>query len=203
VDPAVEPAVQPTEAAAAPSRRRSAGDRRAQLVAIGLELLPTTPVQELTIDEVARRAGISRSLLFHYFASKRDYYTAVTRAAADVLLEHLSPRPGVPAAEQAAGMLDRYVGWVETYRDAHLAVVRSAAAGDPWVAEVYEQTREQLVDLTLGALDLPDDPRRRQLVRSWFAFTEDLVHQWVREPTMARRELVDLLRGLLDRLLEP
>ena len=61
--------------------RRTADDRRAQLVQIGLELLPTTPVQELTIDEVARRAGISRSLLFHYFATKRDYYTAVTRAA--------------------------------------------------------------------------------------------------------------------------
>ena len=183
--------------------RRSADDRRAQLVAIGLELLPTTPVQELTIDEVARRAGISRSLLFHYFASKRDYYTAVTRAAADVLLEHLSPRPGLPADEQAAGMLDRYVGWVETYRDAHLSFVRGAAAGDPWVAEVYEETREQLVDRTLGALGLPDDPRRRQLVRAWFAFTEELVDQWVREPTTERAELVELLRAFLHRLLDP
>ena len=181
--------------------RRTADDRRAQLVAIGLELLPTTPVQELTIDEVARRAGISRSLLFHYFASKREYYTAVTRAAADLLLEHLAPRPGLPAGEQAAGMLDRYVGWVETYRDAHLSFVRGAAAGDPWVADVYEETREQLVDLTLAALGLPDDPRRRQLVRAWFAFTEDLVDQWVREPTMDRAELVELLRTVLDRLM--
>ena len=68
-------------------------DRRAQLVQIGLELLPTTPVQELTIDEVARRAGISRSLLFHYFDTKRDYYTAVTRAAADLLGSTSSPVP--------------------------------------------------------------------------------------------------------------
>src|SRR5947209_6335587 len=92
--------------------RRTADDRRAQLVQIGLELLPTTPVQELTIDEVARRAGISRSLLFHYFATKRDYYTAVTRAAADLLWEHLVPRPGTPPEEQVRGMVDRYVGWV-------------------------------------------------------------------------------------------
>src|SRR5215208_6266504 len=86
--------------------RRSADDRRAQLVQIGLELLPTTPVQELTIDEVARRAGISRSLLFHYFATKRDYYTAVTRAAADLLLEHLVPRADEPRDDRLAGMLD-------------------------------------------------------------------------------------------------
>lgn len=35
---------------------------------------------------------------------------------------------------------------------------------------------------------------------AWFAFTEDLVGQWVREPTMAREELLDLLCDVLDRL---
>ena len=187
---------------AAPGRlRRSAGDRRAQLVAIGLELLPTTPIQELTIDEVARRAGISRSLLFHYFATKRDYYTAVIRAAADLLLEHLVPGEAEPREEQVAGMLDRYVGWVETFRDAYLAMVRGASGGDPWVAPVYEETRERLVQVALTALDLPQDESRRQLVRAWFAFTETLVGQWVQEPTMTRPELLDLLTGVLDRLL--
>jgi AcrR family transcriptional regulator len=180
--------------------RRTADDRRAQLVQIGLELLPTTPVQELTIDEVARRAGISRSLLFHYFATKRDYYTAVTRAAADLRWEHLMPRPGTPAEEQVTGVLDRYVGWVETYRETHLAFVRGAAGGDPWVSEVYEETRARLVDVALGALDLPDDALRRQLILAWFAFTEELVGHWAQEPTMSRTELLTLLRDVLDRL---
>ena len=168
---------------------------------IGLELLPTTPVQELTIDEVARRAGISRSLLFHYFATKRDYYTAVTRAAADLLMEHLLPGPGTPGGEeQVPGMLDRYVGWVETFRETHLAFVRGAAGGDPWVAEVYEETRGRLVEVALRALDLPDDALRRQLVLAWFAFTEDLVGSWAQNPTMTRPELLTLLRDVLDRL---
>ena len=168
---------------------------------IGLELLPTTPVQELTIDEVARRAGISRSLLFHYFATKREYYTAVTRAAADLLWSHLLPPPGTPPRERLPGMLDRYVGWVETYRETHLAFVRGAAGGDPWVSEVYEETRTRLVDVTLEALGLPDDALRRQLVLAWFAFTEDLVGQWTRDPTtMTRDELLTLLRDVLDRL---
>jgi AcrR family transcriptional regulator len=185
-----------------PRLRRSAGDRRAQLVQIGLELLPTTPVQELTIDEVARRAGISRSLLFHYFATKRDYYTAVTRAAADLLWEHLIPPQGTSPEEQVSGMLDRYVGWVETFRESHLAFVRGAAGGDPWVSEVYEETRGRLVEVALTALELPDDLRRRQLVLAWFAFTEDLVGQWVQEPTMTREELLDLLRDVLGRLVQ-
>ena len=36
---------------------------------------------------------------------------------------------------------------------------------------------------------------------AWFAFTEDLVGQWVQEPTMTRAELLALLRDVLDRLL--
>src|SRR3954454_1151042 len=162
---------QPDEVTSAPGParlRRTAGDRRAQLVQIGLELLPTTPVQELTIDEVARRAGISRSLLFHYFATKREYYTAVTRAAADLLWEHLIPAPGTSPQQRVSGMLDRYVGWVETFRETHLAFVRGAAGGDPWVSEVYEETRGRLVEVALTALGLPDDLRRRQLVLAWF-----------------------------------
>jgi AcrR family transcriptional regulator len=180
--------------------RRTADDRRAQLVGIGLELLPTTPVQDLTIDEVARRAGISRSLLFHYFATKSEYYTAVMNAAAAKLRDHVVPRPGSPPAGQLPGMLDRFLTWVETYRDSYVAFVRGAHAGDPGIAEVYEETREQLVEVALAAVPLPDGTRQRQLVRAWFAFTEDLVLQWTREPTMTRAELLQLSADVLTRL---
>jgi AcrR family transcriptional regulator len=180
--------------------RRTADDRRAQLVEIGLELLPTTPVQDLTIDEVARRAGISRSLLFHYFATKSEYYTAVMNAAALLLRDHVVPRPGTPLTGQLPGMLDRFVSWVETYRDSYVAFVRGAHAGDPDMAAVYGATREQLVEVALAAVPLPDGTRQRQLVRSWFAFTEDLVLQWTREPTMTREELLDLIVDVLTRL---
>ncbi|GAA4318387.1 TetR/AcrR family transcriptional regulator [Klenkia terrae] len=177
--------------------RRSAADRRAQLVEIGLGLLPTTPVPELTIDEVARRAGISRSLLFHYFATKADYIDAVTRAAADLLCDHVLGDAGTGAQ---AGMLDRFVEWVETYRDSYVAFVRGAVGGDPAAATVYTQARERLVDGTLAVVGLPDDPRHRQLVRSWFAFTEDLVIGWTAEPTMSRDDVLALAADVLDRI---
>ena len=193
--------------------RRSAADRRAQLVEIGLELLPTTPVQELTIDEVARRAGISRSLLFHYFASKKEYVTAVCTAAADLLCDHVlagttdglpdSPALAVPAGSPLPGhdgMLDRFVQWVELYRESYVAFVRGAVGGDPWVADVYTTARERLVDGTLATIGLPDDPRHRQLVRSWFAFTEDLVIGWTAEPAMPRAEVLALATDVLTRI---
>jgi len=180
--------------------RRTAGDRRAQLVEIGLQLLPTTPVQDLTVDEVARRAGISRSLLFHYFATKSDYYTAVLEAAAALLRDHVAPRPGTPPTGTLPAMLDRFLSWVETYRDSYVAFVRGAHAGDPEIAAVYEGTREQLVEVALAAVALEDTPHDRQLVRSWFAFAESLVLQWTQQPTMTRAELLALVTDVLTRL---
>jgi hypothetical protein len=47
-----------------------------------------------------------------------------------------------------------------------------------------------------------EDPLRRHLVRSWPAATEDLVHQWVREPATSRDELLGPPTDLLERLLD-
>ena len=80
-------------------------------------------------------------------------------------------------------MLDRYVAWVETYRETHLAFVRGAAGGDPWVSEVYEETRDPAGRRRARGARAA---RRRAAAGSWccawFAFTEDLVGQWTRDP---------------------
>ena len=66
----------------APVRRRlSASDRRRQLVGIGLAKIVETPIQDLSLDDVAAEAGISRGLLFHYFPTKTDFYRECVAAA--------------------------------------------------------------------------------------------------------------------------
>ena len=65
--------------------RLSHADRRRQLLGIGLAKLVDKPIQDLSIDEVAAEAGISRGLLFHYFPTKRDFYRACIEAAADAV----------------------------------------------------------------------------------------------------------------------
>ena len=62
-------------------RRLSADERRRQLVAIGLAKIVETPIQDLSMDDIATEAGISRGLLFHYFPTKTDFYLACIAAA--------------------------------------------------------------------------------------------------------------------------
>ena len=98
------------------NQRWTADDRRKQLVRIGLMMLRTQPIHELSIDAVAGQAGISRGLLFHYFPSKRDYYVAVISAAGRRLLRVTKPDEALPPPEQLRQMLLSFVAFITRRR---------------------------------------------------------------------------------------
>jgi AcrR family transcriptional regulator len=77
----------------AKSTRLPHDERREQLVALGLELLGRTPHDQVSIGEIARAAGISKGLLYHYFPTKSDFVVAVLRASRDELERRMAPAP--------------------------------------------------------------------------------------------------------------
>jgi AcrR family transcriptional regulator len=193
--------------------RLTAEERRKQLIGIGLRQLTERPIHELSLDEIGAEAGISRGLLFHYFPTKRDYYTAVVQAAANRLVRQTEPDPAAPPAEQLAQTLDAYLAFVERRRVPYLALFRGAAGGADYVIDIYERTRAVFVDRARRALgepgdpgDLgepgePGDPRVDLLLHGWFGFVEDTVLAWTATPMIPRAELLDILRGSLPALI--
>jgi AcrR family transcriptional regulator len=163
--------------------RLSAEDRKKQLVKIGLMMLRTTPIHELSIDAIAGQAGISRSLLFHYFPSKRDYYVAVISAAGRRLLRVTKPDGSLPPEEQLQEMLTQFVAFIARRRTAYISFVRGAAGGDDFAVEVYDETRAGLTKriLTyLGTPEVADEPTSADYLRihAWLSYTEDLAIEW-------------------------
>lgn len=183
--------------------RLSADDRRSQLIGIGLRLLVTRPIHELSIDEVAAEADISRGLLFHYFPTKRDYYVAVVRAAGNRLLTHTRvPDEGSPARRVRA-VAEGFVTFVQRRRANYVALVRAGAGGDDLVLEVFEHIRTTLADRVLEALGEAAPSRMERLaVRGWLAMAEEMALQDATDATSAE-ELTDFLVDSLDRLLAP
>jgi AcrR family transcriptional regulator len=83
--------------------RLSTDARREQLVALGIEIFSERPFDEVSIDDIAAAAGISKGLLYHYFPSKRDFYVAVIRSAADEMQVMTEPDPALEPRERLAG----------------------------------------------------------------------------------------------------
>jgi AcrR family transcriptional regulator len=180
----------PTSAGAARARM-SADDRRAQLVAVGLDLLATRPIHEMAVDEVAAEAGISRTLLFHYFPTKSDYYAAVVQAAAEkVLRPDLEPVGDTPH-ERVRGMVAGFLRAVERRRDQYVALVRGASGGDPKVLELVDAIRASLVPRWLAAAEVADaDARTVLMVRGFLASLEEVALVWDRV-SVPHDEVVD------------
>ncbi|MFI5691457.1 TetR/AcrR family transcriptional regulator [Kribbella sp. NPDC051586] len=163
--------------------RLSADDRKKQLVKIGLMMLRTKPIHELSIDAIAGQAGISRGLLFHYFPSKRDYYVAVISAAGRRLLRVTKPDESLPPEEQLREMLTQFVAFIERRRPAYISFVRGAAGGDDFAVEVYDETRAGLTKRVLtyiGTPEVADDPKSPEYLRihAWLSYAEDLAIEW-------------------------
>ncbi|MFI5526648.1 TetR/AcrR family transcriptional regulator [Streptomyces platensis] len=189
--------------------RLTPDQRREQLVGIGLEMLADRSLDELSTDEVARRAGISRGLLFHYFDSKRDFYRAVVRAACDRFTAATEPDGSLEPVAWMRSFIAGFVAYVLEHRQVYLALVRGACGSHPAVTDIVGATRETLARRVRDGqrrLGMPDAPRLALASRAWMAFAEEAVISWPAEEPGAQDELCAFIEsslvsvlGLLDR----
>src|SRR6478609_4784780 len=195
-----------------PRVRMSPDVRREQLLELGVRLLATRSVDELSIDLLAEEAGISRGLLYHYFGGKQEFHTAVVRRAADELFAVTAPDGKGSPLEQLAGSLARYVDYVAENYQGYVSLLRGAAGGHEGLREIYEDSRAALTERLFegpvaeeaASIGLTDTPTSRLLARGWAAFTEEVVLEWVRDPRgITREELLVTLSASLPGILAP
>jgi AcrR family transcriptional regulator len=156
--------------------RLSPEDRRAQLVAAGVNFLTDHTLDELTMDELARRAGVSRALLFHYFETRQGMHRAVVTTARDSLLVATTPRQDLPPRERVRDTLLRITQFVQQHRGTFYSLVRGTASGDPTVRTIVDESRELNAERLRDAfteLGMGDTTLLRVALRSWVAFAEE------------------------------
>jgi AcrR family transcriptional regulator len=181
--------------------RLSTDARREQLVALGIEIFSERPFDEVSIDDIAAAARISKGLLYHYFPSKRDFYVAVVRSAADDMQALTEPDRSLAPRERLTAALERYLEYVETHARGYATVLRAGIGSDPAVAGIVEEVRRVMAARLLE--DLPaaggEPPvALRVAVRGWVGFVEAASLDWLEHRDLARGDLRDLLVAALD-----
>ena len=175
--------------------------RRAQLLELGMQAVTSSSFDEVSVEQVAEAAGISRGLLFHYFPTRRDFLVAIARAGAEELLEVTAPDPELEPLAQLHAGIGAYVDYIVDRRDAYLSLVRGAAGGDPGMLEVVRWTRQQIVARITAALGL--DPAEvsghlRTALHGWLGFVEEAAVAWLAEAEPPpRAALVEMCEQLL------
>jgi len=176
--------------------RLTPDERRAQLVALGVAFLAESPLDELTIDTLSERAGVSRALLFHYFGSKQGLHREVVRTARDSMLHATEPIPELPPLDRLHDTLVRIVRFVREHGGTFYSLVRGVASGDSEVRAVVEEAREEQAGRVVAAfleLGVPDTPLLRIALRSWVAFAEEALVESALGTDLSADEIVAFL----------
>jgi AcrR family transcriptional regulator len=176
--------------------RLSPEARRAQLIELGVDMLATRTLDELSVEDIAQSAGISRGLLFHYFASKQEFYVEVARAAAAEMIRRTEPDRTLPPVEALRGALRAFIAYVEENPDNYKSLVRGAASGDDEMRSIFDATRatmaQRIIDvLAEQGLELSD--RADLAVHGWVAYVEECVVRWIDTRTVGHDELLEML----------
>lgn len=167
--------------------------RRAQLLDIGVDLLLSEPLENLTVDRVAATAQVSRGLVFHYFPTVRDLHLACLEMAAADLVAQVSKAADDDSGESRARQgLDAFVDYINQRRQTFLTM-SSYAADDEDFGRIFEEVRSQMVDLIRERADIPPDPLAILMLRSWVSYVEASVLQWMNDAPVDRGELVEML----------
>ncbi|GGU09385.1 TetR/AcrR family transcriptional regulator [Nocardioides albus] len=178
--------------------------RREQLLDLGIRLFANHSLDEISIDVVAREAGISRGLLYHYFGDKMAFREAVVRRAADALVAQTAPPEAGDPVERLLASMTAYVDFVDANYEGYVSMVRGAAS-DPVLRAIYDEAFGALGARIFEAdVDfVADTAAARLIVRGWQAMSEELVLSWKADSAgLSREELLGVLAGSLPVLLE-
>ncbi|MBB1245083.1 TetR/AcrR family transcriptional regulator [Streptomyces durbertensis] len=183
-------------------RRLSVEQRRSQLLSTALRLFARLPPEEVSLEDVASEAGVSRPLVYRYFpGGKQQLYEAALRSAADEL-EQCFDEPHVgPLTDRLARALGRYMAFIEEHDAGFTALLRGGSVVETSrTSAIVDEVRRQAAAQILSHLVVePPGPRLSMTVRTWISSVEAASLIWLDEgKQLPRTELRDLL---LDQLM--
>jgi AcrR family transcriptional regulator len=186
-------------------RRMPVAERRRQLLAAAVDLFGHRGPEDVSVDDVAAAAGVSRPLVYRYFpGGKQQLYEAAVRDSARALVEGFAVPSQGPPTQRLADGLDRYLAYVDGHAPAYSALLRGGGVAETSRTEaVVDEVRRGAAELVLRHLGVRGPgPRLAMMVRAWLGCVETVCLAWLdqgRQPPLAevRDWLVDHFTALL------
>lgn len=180
-------------------RRLTVEDRRQELIVAALELFSSRPADEVTLDDVAARAGVSRALAYRYFGTRGEIYVAAMRSAADQMLALLDPPHDAPPLDRIVEAIRRFFDFAEE----HATGFQALLAGHPGaeqgaIGSIVEEVRAALYDrLVEGMAVRRVSAELRLALGAWISGAEAAALDWLTHRDLPRRTVEDFLLSQL------
>jgi AcrR family transcriptional regulator len=186
-------------------RRLSVEQRRDQLIATALDLFAHSAPEDVSLDDVAGRAGVSRPLVYRYFPGGKQqlYEAALSSAAAELKGCFDEPQSGLLSVRLSRA-LDRYLAFVGEHDAGFGALLRGGSVVETSrttaIVDGVRRAAAEQIFVHLGVRD--PGPRLRLMVRTWITAVEGASLIWLDDgrptpPDELRAWLLDHFVSLL------
>ncbi|MFI5755425.1 TetR/AcrR family transcriptional regulator [Streptomyces sp. NPDC051569] len=172
-------------------RRMGVEERKRQLISVALELFSHRSPEDVSIDEIAAAAGISRPLVYHYFPGKQSLYEAALRHAADELADRFTEPHEGPLGARLLRVMGRFFDFVDGHGPGFFALMRGGpAVGSSTANAMIDEVRQTAYEQIMAHLGVRNPPARLELiVRSWVSLAESTALIWLDGRRIPRGEL--------------
>lgn len=181
-----------------PRRRLHPDDRKRALMLAALRLFRERSYDEVSVDDIAAAADMSRPLLYHYYGGKLGVFVAALRQTAeDLLVAMREAAERSPDAWLSAGV-GAYLDHVDANPIGFSALIGhgSHPAGGE---SVIEYLRDRILGLVLEGLR-PDGepPMLRSVIKGWIGMVEVISREWMETGEPDRAQLKGILVEMFD-----
>ena len=144
--------------------------RRDQMLDAANDLFAERGYEEVSVEDIARAAGVTRGLVHHYFGGRTEVYIALLERL-DAMREGSLRQPeGRSARARVEDTVSRWLDWTEANRLIYLGTIAPGEdIADPEVRRVVGNLRGRAVALlaTFHADIAQDSPRLRYALECW------------------------------------
>jgi len=183
--------------------RLDPAERRGQILDAANGLFAERGYDEVSIEDVAKRAGVARGLVHHYFGGRTGVYIALVERIGALREEQLRPPEGRTARERVDDSVSRWLDWTEANRSLYLGTIASGEdIADLEVRRVVADLVRRGVALvvTLHADIADDSPRLRYALECWTGLNRSATRRWLRGEA-TRTATHELLASTLEHVL--
>lgn len=179
-----------------PRRRLQPEQRREELVRVGVELLAEGTLDRTHVNEIIKRAGVSRTLFYHYFPSKTVFARAIVEH--EILhLHDLVEQQTEPTLEAAISV---FVGYVRARPTSFRALHTGGLDQDPEIATALATSFERYEHLVLMFLGAEPDERAMFAAKVWINTMITLCLTWLDHPEISQETLTNMSAQVLRSL---
>ncbi len=183
--------------------RLDPAQRREQILDAANALFAERAYDEVSIEDIASSAGVTRGLVHHYFGGRKEVYIALLERLVAVREEQLPPPVGRSARARVADSVSRWLDWTEQNRTIWLATLgRGEDIAHPDVrAIVIDRVRRAVAILAAHHADIADDsPRLRYALECWTGLNRAATRRWLRGEA-TREATHELIASTLEHVL--